>query len=118
MIADFRSHDLDTDEQRSEAMLALVRAVEGFNPWRGFRFSTYAYRAIARRLARFGSDTQRQGERFLSGVADSLPDPIDDTDSNSLDEMSWDRLQANLSDILDQLDKDLLQALAIRHDRG
>lgn len=50
MLARFRGEDLDWDDLRSEALLALVRAVEGFSPWRGFRFSTYACSAVNRSL--------------------------------------------------------------------
>jgi RNA polymerase sigma factor (sigma-70 family) len=50
--ARFTSHTLDEDELLSEALFALARAVEGFNPWMGFRFSTYAVNVIVRTLVR------------------------------------------------------------------
>lgn len=43
---------LDRDDFFGEGMLALVRAVDRFDPWRGVRFSTYAYNSIIRALAR------------------------------------------------------------------
>jgi len=46
----FGSHGLDTDDLLSDALYALMRAVDRFNPWRGFRFSTYACNAIVRSL--------------------------------------------------------------------
>ncbi len=67
MMAGFRSRDLDADELRSEAMLALVRAVEGFNPWRGFRFSTYACNAIVRALIHLSRRTKKYRLRFPVG---------------------------------------------------
>jgi len=42
----------DGDELLSAGMLALTRAIDSFNPWRGIRFSTYAYHAIARAFSR------------------------------------------------------------------
>jgi len=48
----FASHKIDEDELLSEALFALARAVEGYNPWSGFRFSTYAVNAILRSLVR------------------------------------------------------------------
>ena len=54
MIAHFRARDFDHDDLLSEAMFALARAVDRFNPWRGFRFSTYACNVIARALIRRG----------------------------------------------------------------
>lgn len=49
-IARFRSPDVDDDDLRSDALFALVRAVDRFNPRKGFRFSTYACIAIERAL--------------------------------------------------------------------
>ena len=47
-LSRFRSDHRDWEDLRSEGLLALTRAVEGFNPWRGFRFSTYACHSIIR----------------------------------------------------------------------
>lgn len=44
----------DGDELLSEGMMALTRAIDTFNPWRGFRFSTYACNAIQRAFYRCG----------------------------------------------------------------
>jgi len=64
MMTKFGVRDLDHDELRSEAMFALVRAVEGFNPWRGFQFSTYACNAIVRSLIHVARKTNRYRLRF------------------------------------------------------
>lgn len=50
MIAQFGSSAVDRDEQVSAAMMTLLKAVDGFNPWLGFKFSTYACNAIRRSL--------------------------------------------------------------------
>ena len=60
----FQPRQADWDDFRSEAFLALVRAVEGFNPWRGFRFSTYACSAIMRSLVHASKKVSRQRLRF------------------------------------------------------
>ncbi|HSW46768.1 MAG TPA: sigma-70 family RNA polymerase sigma factor [Phycisphaerae bacterium] len=54
MIGRFGSRQLDEDDLLSEAMYALTRAVDRFNPWRGYKFSTYACNVIARALMRRG----------------------------------------------------------------
>ena len=54
MISRFGSKKLDEDDLLSDAMLGLTRAVDRFNPWRGYRFSTYACNVIARALMRRG----------------------------------------------------------------
>jgi RNA polymerase primary sigma factor len=46
--------NVDGDELLSEGMMALTRAIDTFNPWRGFRFSTYACNAILRAFYRCG----------------------------------------------------------------
>jgi len=47
-----RLANMDEDELLSEGMMALARAIEKFNPWLGFRFSTYACNAILRMIYR------------------------------------------------------------------
>lgn len=54
MIGRFSNRRTDEDDLLSDAMLALTRAADRFNPWRGYRFSTYACNVIARALMRRG----------------------------------------------------------------
>jgi RNA polymerase primary sigma factor len=63
MMTRFGANELDWDEQRSEALYALLRAVDGFNPWSGFRFSTYACNAITRALIQLSKRTMRYRAR-------------------------------------------------------
>lgn len=79
-IGRFNSRKIDEDDLLSDAMLALSRAIDRFNPWRGFRFSTYACNVIVRSLMRRGrveSNYRRlfpvQHEAGLER-ADGLPD--------------------------------------------
>jgi RNA polymerase sigma factor (sigma-70 family) len=50
MIRRFKCQESDHDDLVSDALFALARAVEQFDPWQGYRFSTYACTAIARAL--------------------------------------------------------------------
>src|SRR5204863_7885212 len=52
LIGRSRFGSLERDEMSSEGMMALLRAVDTFDPWRGFRFSTYACNAILRAFSR------------------------------------------------------------------
>jgi RNA polymerase primary sigma factor len=52
LIGRSRFNMLDRDEMASEGMMALLRAVDTFDPWRGYRFSTYACNAILRAFSR------------------------------------------------------------------
>ena len=47
-IRHFGFMSADRGEQRSVGMLALLRSVDRFDPWRGFRFSTYATHSVRR----------------------------------------------------------------------
>lgn len=52
MLGRICNADPDQDGRVSESMFGLARAVERFNPWKGYRFSTYACNVIARGLMR------------------------------------------------------------------
>jgi RNA polymerase primary sigma factor len=63
-IRRFRFQVMDEDDLLSEAMYGLGRAIDRFNPWKGFRFSTYACNVIARALLRRGKGESRYRRLF------------------------------------------------------
>ncbi len=64
-IARFGPQRSDWEDLRSEALFALMRAIESFDPRRGFRFSTYACTAITRSLIQAARRTAKRHLRFL-----------------------------------------------------
>lgn len=54
LLGKTRFTTVDRDELRSEGLMALVRSVDTFDPWRGIRFSTYACNSIIRAFSRLG----------------------------------------------------------------
>jgi RNA polymerase sigma factor (sigma-70 family) len=54
-----RIHGVDYAELISEGNLALLRSVDKFDPNRGFKFSTYACRAILKSFSRVATRTSR-----------------------------------------------------------
>lgn len=59
-----RMSDVDFGELVSEGNMALLRAVEKFDPARGFKFSTYACRAILKAFSRIALKTSRYRAAF------------------------------------------------------
>ncbi|MBE7505280.1 MAG: sigma-70 family RNA polymerase sigma factor [Planctomycetia bacterium] len=61
-----RSFDsIEREELVSEGMMALLRAVDTFDPWRGFRFSTYACNAIIRAFSRAGMQESKRRSKII-----------------------------------------------------
>jgi RNA polymerase primary sigma factor len=56
-----RFTNVENDELVSVGLFALLQAVDAYNPWRGFRFSTYACNAILRAFIRLSmTETRRR----------------------------------------------------------
>ncbi len=95
MLARFRASRLDRDDLRGEALLALIRATERFDPWRGFRFSTYACRAIVRALIQAARKSNRGGFQL---VLEPEIAPEQSCDRGDWSDLYVDRLRRALRD--------------------
>lgn len=86
MLRRTRFTNVDEDDLLSEGLRALCDAVEAFDPWRGYRFSTYACNAVYRGFLRL-SKLETRRARFISygfdsrmerGVDENKPSDWDD----------------------------------------
>ena len=93
MLARFQAPQADRDDLQSEAYLALIRATAGFNPWRGFRFSTYACHSIVRALIQAARKASRHE---LQMIAELEAGPETRRPSNDASELRVDRLRMAL----------------------
>jgi RNA polymerase primary sigma factor len=104
-----RLGDVDFAEVVSEGNMALIRAVDKFNVDRGFKFSTYACRAILKAFSRTALKSNRHKMRFpvefepdmeKSDWTDRRRDAIEE---DCIDELKAivDRNLADLSDVED-----------------
>lgn len=67
---------VDVDDLMSEGLWTLYRAVVSFDPWRGFRFSTYACTSILRGFLMLTRRRQRQQDQIARlGEAQSVVSP-------------------------------------------
>jgi RNA polymerase primary sigma factor len=68
-----KKHTAQTDnffELMSDGNMSLIRAVEKFDYYRGFKFSTYASWAIMKNFARSIPEDKHRRERFVTGHED------------------------------------------------
>lgn len=110
-IRRFRFQTLDEDDLMSEAMYGLGRAIDRFNPWKGFRFSTYACNVIARALLRRGKGESRYRRLFPVQHDSSYEKPSDLGDSRT--ELCLERLRRALDRNLGELTD--LEATVLSH---
>jgi len=102
----FRSSSIDDDDLLSESLLALIRAVDRYNPHQGYRFSTYACNCIARACMRRGRREQLRRQRFPLSFDISLERPVTEAPADEADlntAYRVERLQRILSDNLGYL---------------
>lgn len=90
------------DDLLSEGILAVMRAAENFDFGRGFRFSTYATRAIRRNTYRLLMQRQRDRRRFPSAPEDAIE--VAEEPVSLFNEQRWQFLRTSLARLLRRLD--------------
>jgi RNA polymerase sigma factor (sigma-70 family) len=84
----------------SDALLALLQAVDCFDPWRGIRFSSYAVTAIQHALIYRRTHEQRYRRRFPASFDVAFEHPVRRDENTELYEERLHRaLDANLGDL-------------------
>jgi RNA polymerase primary sigma factor len=92
------------DELLSEGVVPLMRAVESFDYDKGFRFSTYASRAIARDVHRSISTRHKQNSRFYTAPSHCLSNLTGEDRASPQDENDWMSIRTNLLRLMGKLD--------------
>lgn len=93
------------DHLLSDGIVSLMQAVDKFDYSRGFRFSTYAYRVIARNAYRTITDQQKVDSRFDPAVSEDLASLPEQDRTSPLGEQQWARMRTLLGNLLPQLDR-------------
>ena len=93
------------DDLLSDGLLTLMQAVEKFDYDRGFRFSTYAYRSIARNAYRAVSSARKEEARFTRDAEEWAFEQVDDHSSSTTTERVWSNLRELTASMLDKLDR-------------
>ena len=93
------------DDLLSDGIFSLMQAVNKFDYDRGFRFSTYAYRAIARNTLRKINDAHTKAARHTANSEDAAFDVMDERGSSSMQDAAWEKLRQLLGKFLEQLDR-------------
>jgi RNA polymerase primary sigma factor len=92
------------DELVSDGILSMMHAVSKFDFDRGFRFSTYATRAIRRNLYRLMVQRQKDRSRFHTPSSDLSLEVTDERGGSAISENRWHELQGHLKRMLKALD--------------
>ena len=85
LIGRSRFTSLDREEMTSEGMMALLRAADSFNPWKGYRFSTYACNAIIRSFSRAAMQDSKRRDKEIANYDEDF-DRADNTEARRSDQ--------------------------------
>lgn len=93
------------DDLLSDGTMSLMHAVDKFDFARGFRFSTYAYHAIARNAYRAITERTKKNANFAMDFESALFNAEDNRATGDMSEQTWSRLTNQLATALDRLDR-------------
>ena len=93
------------DDLLSDGIWTLMKAVEKFDFDRGFRFSTYAYRAITNYAYRKIANQRKENQRYLKGKQDPFLEEIIEADRPEMNEQTWSELSELLEQKIGHLDQ-------------
>ncbi|HRX77465.1 MAG TPA: sigma-70 family RNA polymerase sigma factor [Pirellulaceae bacterium] len=93
------------DDLLSDSLLTLMQAVEKFDYDRGFRFSTYAYRSIARNAYRAVTKARAEEAKFVRDAEEWAFEQEGDRTSSTTTERVWSNLRELTASMLDKLDR-------------
>ncbi len=93
------------DDILSEGVFTLMQAVEKFDFDRGFRFSTYAYRSIARNAYRHVTSARKEQARFTRDAEEWAFEQEDEQANSSMTDKVWSNLRELMTSMLDGLDR-------------
>ena len=93
------------DEMLSDGVVTLMHAVEKFDYDRGFRFSTYAYRSIARGAFRTVGATQKEEQRITRDAEEWAFAQEESEGGSPATDQVWTNLRELCSSMLDSLDR-------------
>ncbi len=92
------------DDLLSEGISCLIKAVDKFDFDRGFRFSTYATRAVRREVFRLVQRQHRDRMRYATGTHELLSQQLTRATMPQGVEMSWKRVGESVNRMLTGLD--------------
>ncbi|MGE3779855.1 MAG: sigma-70 family RNA polymerase sigma factor [Pirellulaceae bacterium] len=104
VVKKFVTPQLSFDEMLSDGIVTLMQAVEKFDYARGFRFSTYAYRSIARNAYRKASRTGKKETLLLQDLQEWAGQQ-EQHGSSAIKDQVWSNLRDLTAALLEKLDR-------------
>lgn len=100
MLGKNRFKNVDFEELRSEGLMALLRSVDTYDPWSGYRFSTYACNSILRSFSRVALMESKRSHLWANSFDPQLePSAWNDEQHKGRLELVAERLNAIINDV-------------------
>ena len=106
------------DDLLSDGIFTLIRAVDKFDSDRGFRFSTYAYRAITSNTCRKITNRQKELARQADSANQLIYEVVESPTPSGMNEQTWTQLNDVLTQLIRRLDRREQLILRSRHALG
>ena len=106
------------DDLLSDGIFTLIRAVDKFDTDRGFRFSTYAYRAITSNTCRKIANRQKELSRQSTSASQLIDESLESPAPSGMNEQTWTQLNDVLTQLIRRLDRREQLILRSRHALG